>query len=73
MILKPHINKKLPWRSSCPECKSEGAVYLYDRGLKLLWRFIWANNRFVCARCNVTWRRRTRHTYAEIAECARRH
>jgi len=49
----------MPWVSFCPQCESDEAVYVYDRGLKLIRRFFIFNNRFACAQCNVTWRRKT--------------
>lgn len=42
----------------CPECRKDDLVYNHDRGFKWLRRLMVLNNRFVCARCRITWRRK---------------
>ena len=53
------IAERFPWVSVCPQCDRTEEVYLYDRGAKFFLRFLMANNRFACARCNITWRRKS--------------
>ena len=48
----------LPWKSICPQCDSDEAVYVYDHGMKFFGRLLVLNNRFACAHCCITWRRK---------------
>jgi len=63
---------RMAWRPSeilkpkCPECRDKSAVYVFDRGAKRLWRMVVGNNRFACASCRISWRRRTPYDSAEL-------
>jgi hypothetical protein len=53
------VKGQLPWVSVCPECDGYADVYVHDKGMKFARRLLVLNNRFACAHCNITWRRRS--------------
>lgn len=55
-------------KAACPMCGKYDRVEVYDRGLKWLWRWVVRNNRFLCRRCRVTWRRRRPYNQYSISE-----
>ena len=60
-----------PVREVCPVCKSNLDVLLFDRGMKRIFRWLGANNRYACKRCMVTWRRQKPYDYLELARTIR--
>lgn len=54
------------YKSICPVCKSNNYVRIYDKGLKLLFRFFIGNNRFICRKCKITWRRKNPGYYFDL-------
>lgn len=58
----------LIWKSRCPLCRTDISVYILDKRDKFWKRFFEANNRFACARCNVTWRRKKSHGWSHLVD-----
>ncbi len=55
------------WKSVCPNCEKDDAVYIFDRGMKFLYRSFSGNNRFACKNCMITWRRKDPFFYLDLS------
>ena len=50
----------------CPVCSKSDRVMIHDKGRARFWRGLVKNNRFVCGRCQITWRTRDPHDILEF-------
>jgi len=51
---------------ACPRCRSSGSVHILDKGAKFIFRMLRGNNRYVCHKCNITWREKTPEQISEL-------
>lgn len=65
-VIDLHYFNMVTKNKNCPVCNRIENVIVYDKGYKYFIRMITFNNRLVCTKCHITWRKQTPYGYAPL-------